>query len=56
VQCLSIIRKEYCIVDLLADLKTGNLPIFKTFGNPSLSEKDEKEGGDLGGGKEFALK
>jgi hypothetical protein len=48
-------RKEYCIGDLLADLKTGNLPIFKAIDNLSLPEKDEKEGGNLGGDKEFAV-
>ena len=40
----------------LADLKKGNLPVFKTFDNLSLPEKDEKDGGDFGGEKEFAVK
>jgi hypothetical protein len=45
-QLKSSVKKEYCIVDLLADLKIGKLPIFKTFDNLSLPEKDEKDGGD----------
>ena len=31
------------------------MPIFKTCDNLSLSEKDEKDGGDFGGEKEFAV-